>query len=338
MNGAKFVSLMNTFGKKEIKGFSNYLQGFYPKMTKAILLYDYLLELYPDFIEEKLEYEAISNYCVSQKIEPFSNKKNYLNTFSTLYGFAQEYFIWKRKINNDFQKDLLWLDELNDRNLHYDFELKAGKMVKGLKKQPISESWDFYNRMLLYYKVWVHQMTNKNKEAPEAIKEMSANLKLFYLHTELMFKTEILNWESIFNGPGDSLNLDKWIRRVASSSKEVFTEALCMVSKLVGHPSEKNYCELKKMYLMESSGLSPTSLATLLTYLINYTAVKIRGGDVIFYKEAFDLYSAAEKRNLFAVPHYLSDHVFQNVINTALQQKKYEWAECFINMNGQSVL
>lgn len=331
MNNSKLIILLNKFTKKETNEFLNYLHGFHHKMNKAIAMYGYLKSVYPKFPEKKLSYEVMALELFNKKVISSKDRKNYQNTLSDLYQWAKDFLIWKRLQKDDFKKELDWLDILNERGMHHDFELRVAAIEKGLKKTAIRDNWDFYNRMLFHHKVWSHQMTNRNKAAVKTVKMMATNLERFYLHTQLMYQTEILNRKNMFDELIDLSKLSKLGQQVNDFSEHILSKTIYQTYELVFHKTEEKYEALKKTFLEESQLLSFSVQNSVHMYLINFGIQKSRNGFPRYYREVFDLYKKGLETNLIVVDGAIANHIFQNVVIAALGAEEYEWCEGFIN-------
>lgn len=100
------------------------------------------------------------------------------------------------------------------------------------------------------------------------------------------------------------------------------------------------YTIYKRKVFKYESKLSQGELAFHITNLLNYLNMKKnQTQDVIYSKELFEIYEYFLSKELFIDNriNYLKPGLFRAIVLNALECKKYDWAESFINVYGKRV-
>ena len=93
MTKGKFIQLLKTLDKKEIKAFSDYLNGNYGSQTQLLIVYEYILKYSKDYHAEKLKKEvALKKYFFPNGI----SLKILNNRLSNLNKYLEEFLLWEK--------------------------------------------------------------------------------------------------------------------------------------------------------------------------------------------------------------------------------------------------
>jgi tetratricopeptide (TPR) repeat protein len=88
--------------------------------------------------------------------------------------------------------------------------------------------------------------------------------------------------------------------------------------------------EVLKAFLLKNKPYNRTEKLSILLYLFNFAAYKIRQGDTIFQEEYFKLAQIGVEQSLFNAVGYFPTQTFNNIVNVGSFMKEYTWTEKFI--------
>lgn len=329
MKESRFIRLLETFDKKEMNGFSHYLQCFHPKKERAILLYQYLEKEYPRFPAKNLTLELMNQAVYeNENVIP----KNILNLLSSLYGWAKDFLIWQHQLNSPIKKELLWLDVLKNRQMDHEFKLQAELTTKTIEQQQASNIWDYLDRLNLYHQIWTHPSTQRHTPSFEVLDKSLDNLDRFYTTFKMNYEAEKLNRTHLYQNQSSKKTPAEHICHAGENQEDLLTRIAKLQLNLAKDQKEENYLQLKNILFSYSTQLAMQTQSIMLQHLINYTAAGIRGKHKSnFYKEAFQLYEYSLQAGLPIYNGPITSHTFSNIISTALWLDKTNWVEKFID-------
>ena len=326
----KLIQLLKTLSKKELQGFEDFMQALYSKERIARTTLLYLKDLYPGFVASDLArwgdaYRIIFKEEAKQK----KDLKNLQNSFSDLYQYLQEYLVWKKSKQRNFEGDLLRLQVLKERKLEKEYRNRVEVLKKRIHKSSEKDMWYYLSLMQLntlqYYGTEQERLSTKN----DKVVAIMDNLDLFYIHAKFRFGAEFLNRKSILKENLSIPLLDE-VRVLYQTKKATpIADLYLAFIELSQDESEDNYFNLKKKF-WKYNFQNSRDQAIILFYLINYAARHTRQKEIYFSKEAFALYKFGLKNELFTLAGHFPTEPFLNIVNVACTLKSYAWAKVFI--------
>ena len=145
------LKLLRTLSIKECNQFSDYLTGTKYKKKEAIEIF----EFYKNYQNNKKKLpneEVIFEIVFSTRPTTKTGLKKLKNGLSDLNLLLKDFLIQQKILGTKFERELLWLDILEERNLEHWANLHAKQIQKGLDKEENPSKWhSLYQLKLLYF-------------------------------------------------------------------------------------------------------------------------------------------------------------------------------------------
>jgi len=331
MYESKFITLLRTLDKQELRAFSQYLKNLYPGKNVQSKVFDFIKEFNPDYLSPKLNQEELNKKILKEKTIP---AKKITDCLSDLNLLLLEFLLWKDSQKNEVQKTINTIRILKERKLNNAALKLIHKTRRTLAKNKTKNEWYFLHQMLLNYEESFIVKPINNEEEIYNLKSYMNHLDLFFIISKLKLISETKSRHNIL---GSSLELsfiayvDKMVLSMENTSV-ILIKLYFEVIKLIDKKSPNNYLKLKNLVLENSAQLSKRDFKTLLIYLINYSALKIREGNLEYFKEAFELSDLGLKNKVLFENNYITPTRFINIIDVACKLEAFDWIENFMRL------
>ncbi len=352
MKASKFVKVLQTLSKKELKGFDLFLHGLYPNQKEALKVFNYIFNIYPDWASEDLgkiviiEKLELFSYNTTNKEQPKSiadekaekknlsrQKKNLSNILSELYCFLKEYLILEKIKRDTLLKDKQMLEILKVRKLDDIYIAESNKMIEKLESKPTKNIWDYYDLMKLNHDCFYHPDTRKINVKIDSLDLAMQNLNTFAISAKLKMACEMQNRRNILNGRYDKHISQDIIEDCQTKLDDISDTGilyLLLLMMIKGQDDNTIFELLKNILLEEKVELNFDDKLIALSYLINYASAKIKKGNSSYYGQAFQLYKFGLSHKILANENQISSTMFNNVVRIACKLKQFEWKDKFI--------
>jgi len=328
MKHNKFLQLISTLSKKEIKSFDKYLKGLYSDRIQVIELFNSIYQhLYTDEIKPETLFEELTNN------ESYSTKQ-LSRILAALNCILEEFLRWQ-KINNkaiNFGKNKLMLEVLKERNLDTRFFKTLETGLEKIQASP-QDMWTPLHLLQLHHLAFFTIKTDKNTLKKNDLIAALQRLDQFFLAAKLKYSSELQNRINIYAAQ----EKDNWLLAyLMETQKEKlvaneFTAIYTLVIQLLSEKKDLHYKALKTKYLEVLETVHPRELLVIVTHLFNFIALRFRKGDYRYLEDYLELYTLSLDKGILQIDGYLDTNYFLNTVNVTCRLKKFEWSKDFID-------
>lgn len=328
MDNSKLISLLQTFSKKELREFSDFVASpFFNKNEELIRFYTYLRKYAPHFPLKKIARRTV--YAALYPDKAYDDKQlNYLMSF--LLKLSEEYISYGRFKEKGEASNLLgsYVDRGLDK--HYQYTLKAE--LKKLEGMPYRDR-DFYYQQYLIADIDNEFFLKHNiRKYDERIQKAADNLDLYYLSTKLKYSCEMIDRDNWFKDSYTLQLLDEITDYLEKYPHEkvpsisIYQELYFMLTRTDSDVHFKRFRELFDKY---QDKFKKQEVKKMYRYGINY-AIRRLNERKLTQEAIFELYDYGIKSELLFEKGYLTPFTYKNFIKLGLALKRYSWTEEFI--------
>jgi len=333
MKNSKLLALLKTFSAEDWRWFSKFIKSpYFNAREELVPFFDYLRKLAPDFKEKAIEKER-----VFEKLYP--NKKMDEKLLGHLMNYLlklAEQFLAQRKLEE--QKPLFnyhLLKDLVDRQLnkHYNhYQQKSAKLVTDWKT--IDKDY-----LLYHYKLADinndHFMSLNLRKYDANLQEATDYLDQFYFLNKLKYSCGMLSRGGIFDGTYHSHFIDEVVAFLETTKLplEPLVQIYFQIYKAL-KTGDGHTFDVLRQHLSDFQKQVPNAEKGLIySYAINFCVDKMRKNIKATYytEQCLELYlEGIEDEFMLARGGYLSPWHFKNVVKLAVNLKRYDFTEDFI--------
>ena len=330
MKKNNFLIYLNTLKPKEVRKFERYLKGTYPYSTVFLKIADYYIKFYKKK-KSPPALEIVHNEIFKKPAQTKNDTLNLQNGLSDLFLRLKDYLIQQKILATTFEKEFLWLQILEERGLSHQNNLHLQKLKK--TKKGVQNIWKSVDELKVYHYEFFRNDFQKNTPDIDSLQKGVESLEEFYNSVKLKFAAEIINRKKLL--PQQSLHpkLETFINNLETTNLQDLSknsELYLTLIKFLLNQTIDEYALLKKYLKKNHHKLHQDEKLTIIIYMENYLAKRIRGGDSKMMKEAFELYKFGLDKKILIRNDKLGATPFYNIVNTACYLKKYPWAKQFI--------
>lgn len=331
MKELKLISLLKTFSKQEMKDFEKYLQSSFLNKSGEYIstFFESIKTFYPEFEQENFTRQNI--FKIIYPKEKY-NDARMRKLISETMKLCLDFLAVKKFTENEFEKGILILSELEKRNSDTLYEIKSKELYKKLESQKIRD-YEYYKEK--------HELIQKNKafyfnrERKKAIALYDEEMELLSKYFSLLFIHKFIERfmeKKSFTEKEFTLPFFKEITNFIEGNylgKEnlfdlYYTELMLHVTG-----EEKYYFSLKHLKEKLHSKINKNSLSLIYFTLTNYATEQLEQGKTNYLNELFIIQKEILKRKLYS--NIFSEFLFLNVVTTALRVNEIKFAEKFIS-------
>jgi len=331
MKDLKLISLLKTFSKTEIKDFEKYLQSSFLNKSGEYIsnFFESIKKYYPDFNQENFTRQNIfkSIYPKEKYNDARMRKLN-----SEAMKLCLDFLAMKRFIENEFEKGIFILEELEKRNSDTLFEIKSKELSKKLESRKIKD-YEYYKEK--------HELIQKNKSF-YFNRERKKAIALYDEEMELLSKYFSLLYIHKF--------IERFMEKKSFTEKEFFLPFFKEVTSFVEENylgkenlfdlyytelmlhvtgEEKYYFSLKHLKEKLHNKIYNNSLSLIYFTLTNFATEQLEQGKTNYLNELFILQKEILKRKLYG--NIFSEFLYLNIVTTAVRLNEIKFAEKFIS-------
>ncbi len=337
MEKTKLIDVLKTFSKTEIKSFNDFVRSpYFNKETVLIKLADYLLKYHPAYKSPEIEKEKVFSFLYPGKKY---NDGLMRNVISDLYKLAEEFLAAKSLSSNSINKNLLVLDELNNRKLFGQFIKLKEKTDRQIEMMGFKNETYYERKIELtkLYRNYLRESKDSYTKWTEGIQELSDLItagflvNILYLNTFMITKqTKIINIDYRLNL---SPQLESFLENEGRSYLELPGIEYCYLAfKLVKTNDEIYFYKLKNFLESNYEVINDYARKNIYTMLQNYALSRIGPGDSKFANELFQLYKeSVEKHTLKGTSSYIRTVYFMSIVVIGYEVGEFDWTDKFLN-------
>jgi len=343
------IEILKEFTPQEIIKFEKFLKSpYYNQSKKLIKLYKELRKFYPTFKHEKLK-----DYYLYKRISPNLKFKEstFRNLIVDLRSLIDKFLITENLFESRFEKQILLLKVLINKNQYSYLNSKANKTLIDLKKDGL-DSNNCYSMSVVEFSKFNSKFIHKRQKTNRDIKESLETLNKYVTHIINFFVSELVNINlrilteaQKFNLIGDSsfvsqvtsaIDLPKIskLTQIISKDNILVDLYLHLLNAFEDFDNIQGFYNYKSCTSKYFKKLTRDEQAYHYSMLICYCIIKKTKGksNISFDSELFGLYNTFLKEKLFIddKSKYLDEGLFRNILILTLRLRNFEWAYEFI--------
>lgn len=343
MGNSLLVQLLRTLNNRELEHFVAYVQAPFVKIkgkSDCIRLLAVLAKAAPDYLEKKTKAELVFKQVFPDNI--YNKKKTRLRSVSSNLKTLLEEFLVFREItsgNSEFQYNQLLLSTLKKRKLVGLIEKTFNKVERDYKeKKEKKENQDIYYYCYLLEDLKVELIKNKQIQAS---KNQQVNYEIvleqfdvYVLLSRLKYYCAILNDRRVGNTVAyDEIALDILLETIKNGKWAIKYPVINSWHKLllfIKTESDESFMYLKDILYASEERMEDADLQFYYDLLLNYTARKIRSGDLSYMETNYELQKKMFDKGLLLRNGLIRAYHIKNRVSIGLQMGKFEETEKFI--------
>lgn len=338
MKTSKFLTILETLDTKEIHKFKTHLHANHKNLKVALSIFKFYAKF---FLNKK---PLPSPEKANQKLFEFVPKEKtewvkLNNGLSDLNLILKDYLIQMKLKENEFEKEMLWLQVLEERGLTRQRELQFNRVLKSQQQE--QGAWNTLQELKLYHHEFFRNNFEKENPKINWIEKGLLALDDFYFSLQLKYNVELLNRKSLLSiSKKPSPLLKPILQQIKKGGDNIsLTNQLYFKQyQFFEKNNTPNFNQLYEFLSLHKDQLDREDKLTTLLYLLNFMAGELRKKNYEVREVTFKLYQFGLDEDQLFIHNGIMDHgIFRNIVNLACHLKKYSWAEKFI-LNYQDYL
>lgn len=198
----------------------------------------------------------------------------------------------------------------------------------------------FYNRYQLELSQFNTTTENEKKkskfeiEAQLNIDQISAHLDNFYTIEKLRMYCTLLSWKKMYQLNTELSHIDVALEFAQEpNNKEIPAVRLYYLMQATYNSPEDTqfYYELRELMKSSLHLFPETEAKEIYATAISYCINQVNKGNLDFQRETFELYKEFYNQNYFHNTSSISETAYRNIVQIALRETEFSWAENFIH-------
>ncbi len=325
----RFLSVMDL---EQLSCFHDFIASPYYNTNQRVTdLGQYLVKCFhkPDAVD--IEPETL--YSITYPGEPFQDNK-LRAMISIVTKLAEDFLVAEHIKNNPGAKQQLLLQsgQLSDDTKLYKEQL--GRSYQMQEQNPFRDIDYYFAHHQVEEANYNYAVKNKDKDIGKSLKNMLANLDMYYLSKRLKYSCESINRRNILGE--DQGYIDLSLIADLLNHHESTLPPVALIYRQILFLFEKED-DIDHFYLLINllrkydPLFTRDELKVMYGYAMNYCIRKINAGQSIFLQEIFNLYKTLLEKDIIFEGRYISQWDYKNIVTTALRLNDIEWTEGFID-------
>ncbi|MCC7158137.1 MAG: hypothetical protein IT281_01200 [Ignavibacteria bacterium] len=341
MISSTLLNILSKLSAKEYKEFGEFVNSpFFNKNKNVKKLYDFLKKFHPEFENKKITKEHIHEKIFGKTVYNDGFMRTVIYNLGKL---AEDYLAYKNSRNDDLDRGIGLLKELNERKLEKVFLRYYSEIEEDLEKTKYRgpayylKKYQLHNEMEIYMDWSKFKHKDYKNYTDKTITYIDDDLTSFYLSKALShyrFLLDKANYEQIEYKYDFIDHIMEYLLKNENHfiSKTKIKLHLYEVL-LLKENEEKYYTILKDILINERDQLNHSDRYSLHNILQSFCVNREYKVNKDFLEERYELYKICVEQGLYAASEhiYIDDLVFGNIAKTAITSKAYDWAEDFIS-------
>lgn len=342
---SKFIDIIKTFSKAELKSFRDFLASPYFNTNKNVIrLYEFIRKFAPDFSSD-----SISKESLYKKLYP---GKGYNDTvmrilLSDLLKLAEEFMAAEISCANEYGKGVVLMNEFMNRgldNLYMSSYKDLKNYVKGMEDRRTAY---FNNYELELYNVDFHLRKDKQNLITSNVLERGESIMFFSLIEIARNVHDIVINERTFNAKFEKnliyefmklFNFEEFLRKVQKQRPEHFPLISIyynMVMAMLNEGNEKLYDEFKTTAVNYLFSIGRSEQHHFLHDLESCCLNNMKYNASKYNNELIEIYDLMLKTNTmtFTGTEFITAQRFKNILIGGLNSGRLDWTKEFVSNN-----
>lgn len=327
MHNTKFITLLKGLDNLELKHFVDFVASpFFNKDKRLVKVVSLLRKHHPEYSARTLVKEKVfAKLFPSEKIS-LSLQNKLLHTLNSL---LEDFLVWNCLNKKEVQRDLLLLESFREKGMDKLFFSFADKLSVRLEGEQTIDLNKFYDRYYLNYLIYGHQNFPRAK-GHEYFRKFNENLDWFFLGSKYKIIAAAGSLRQLFEDKNPQLRTEFLFKAMEGrehSSPNLIRIYHDLSKAFLVPPTSENYYNLKE-FVTNNIFEFENEKTDIYQLLFNYAFVCPLGAE----KEAelFSIYLFGLEHGFLLEDNYIQEVNFNNIIVLACLQKKFEWAEAFL--------
>lgn len=349
MEELKFIDVIKTFSKAEIREFEKFLASPFFTFGRDVNEFYFLFKKnYPGINCTNFSREAIY-----KELKPGKPYADHImrNIISAFYKAIEQFLTIKRLTASKVLSKKFYIDELLDRRLGRNAEIELKRSEKLLNDN--NDSGDNYYRRsfeIENQKIILNVQANRQEKIRESILKQGELLVNNFLEDAGINYINMLNNEANFNYDFSNSFLGEFLKKVdlpgflndmkniqqIFENTELFEIYACILITLNNKNEQEYYFRLKNLLIKNLKLFNRMEKYSLLVTLGTCTSLKAETVNrEIFIRELFEIYRIRLSAKLYAYSdtQHMSNIFFLSVMKLGISLGETEWIKQFINEN-----
>lgn len=321
---AKLITALQSFNEPHFRALREYVHSPYFKVpTSSIALFDYLVPLYPDFIEKKVNAESISEVAKN-----LSTPAKQARAGSELLESVEEFIALQQWEKNKRGKSLSTLQGLRELGLSVQFTKLYEAEMEDLQNCPEQDLDTFLNRYLLTELSFVGFDAKLNRTSQNDINPLLQSFEEYVALKKLRYLCEAISRKQVFGTNFDKASVATLLKTLAPITNEhypyvyLFVNAYQMIDVASYEDSIQYYQLIKNFAAKGNFEKSPASLREVAAYTINYSLNWFNKGHEEAGAEYLWWMEWKMKHDILLEKDKLQPITFRNIVTIAVITKK----------------
>lgn len=302
--------------------------------------FDYLYKYHPEYkLTAKLEARYAYRKIFGQPMTTKSHRSNLFNTLGEIKQSLEDFLLWKEVKKDSYNRDKMLLDIYRKRNVERFYNIYFDKAWNRLETDENQDMWNEYNRMELSYLKYFYKNEEPLKSRIKIFNKMIQSLQAFWINASLRFGSEKTSIEQISNLQVPFLSLDEAIKLAKNQPfiNNKFNQINLLILELYEESNFQKF-QLVRDLIFENYHFAEKGYQKLIYgFLINFTAAKIKTGDLNYKKESLLIYKFGLETKLILEDGLLSSITFNNIIKVACDLDELEFAISVVDKYGNYI-
>lgn len=329
-----FTTLLHSLSVDEVKGFDKYLKRIFKEDSIPFKISKYYLSVHKkkqSFPSLDIAFKKIFKITAKDK----AAKAKLQNGLSDLFLELKEYLILEKFKARTFERDMIWMEVLDEKNLNHQRDLYKKKILSKLEADEPKNVWHALEELRFYHFIFFRNNFQKDnpkidllQKGMEALEEFSQSMKM-KLHAEMMNRKNLMPDQEL-SPELKSILLDLDENKIQIENPSKNSELYFLLFKFFQKNNTREYQRVKRYLIKNNQLLHQDEKLTILIYLINFLNGKIKKDRAAIMKEAFEIYQFGLDEKFLIYKNKLSATQFTNIITIACYLNEFDWAEDFI--------
>lgn len=332
---SKLINLLKTLSKDELKKFGEYLDSpIFNKREQSCQLYNLIAPHAPDYLDKSLDRHFVFKKLFPQKDQ--FNRSNLTVAMRHLTDLLEDFFVFIKNENNEYQKTQLLLESFIDRGQSKYFEQLLNKMSSSQTIKAKS-THAYYRQYQISKNQYQYSFVNRQSKHAIDPNKLLQDLDVYYIMCKLKYCCSALNRENIFKGKHQILFLDAIVNDLPKIKHFIEVPlidlyyACLMMLKEKDNPDHFN--SLNNLLKKYTGQIPKKELRNIYILALNYCRSQIQK-DQKYYINLLSIYSSMIKDGLLTGSNgYMHHRNFKNIVSLGMKAKQSDWTKIFIDEN-----
>lgn len=342
---SKFIDIVKTFSKSELKSFREFLASPYFNSNKNVIrLYEFIRKFAPDFSSDLLTKELLY-----KKLYP---GKKYNDTvmrilLSDLLKLAEEFVAAEISNSEDYSKGLLLMNEFMNRGLDNLYQSSYKDLKHYINSMEDRRSAYFNNYELELYNVDFHLRKDKQNLITSNVLERGESIMFFALIEIARNVHDLVINERTYNARFDKnliyefmklFNFEEFLKKIHKQRPEHFpliSIYFNMVMAMLNEGNEKLYDEFKSTAVNYLYSIGRSEQHHFLHDLESCCLNNMKHNPAKYNSELIEIYDLMLKTNTmtFTGTELITAQRFKNIVIGGLNSGRLDWTKEFVKNN-----